>query len=168
MGNLIEKLDTYKVLNYLLPGVFFCLMLRFMFGITFPTNSAFEDIIVYYFVGLIIGRIGSLVIQKPLEKLRIIKNAPYSDYVQAMRSDLKIDTLSEANNYFRSLLTCSILLLIIWLLYFFNTQQICLWVSANWQGFAVAFLVILFLFAYRKQTEFIRKRVEKVNEMKDE
>ena len=166
MGSLIEKLDEYQILNNLLPGAFFCLMLRFMFDIAFPTNNAFEDIIVYFFVGLIIGRIGSLCVGKFLEKIRFIKFAPHHEYVQASKIDLKIDTLSAVNNYFRSLLTSSVILFIIWIFMLIKLNQVWTWISANWQGFVVVFLIGLFLFSYRKQTKFVRDRVEKASTLK--
>jgi hypothetical protein len=38
-----------------------------------------------------------------------------------------------------------------------------IWFSTNWKWGAIVFLVVLFLFSYRKQTDYIRNRVEAVN-----
>jgi len=109
MSSIISKLGSYQILTNLLPGAFFVLTLRFIFQIDIPNEGIFEVIIIYYFIGLVINRVGSLVVEPFLKKLHVkkhyfIKYAPYSNYVKAMRVDPKIDTLSEMNNYIRSLL----------------------------------------------------------------
>ena len=60
----------------------------------------------YYFIGLIIIRIGSLAIEPALKRIRFVKFTSYTEFVKALKSDSKIDILSEINNYLRSLLTC--------------------------------------------------------------
>ena len=161
MSSILEKLGSYQILTNLLPGAFFGLTLKFFFGLTLPTKNIGEDIVVYYFMGLIINRIGSLVVEPVLKKLRFIKYAPYPDFAKAAKADSKIDTLSEMNNYIRSLLTCVLLLPVMWILQALSLKWT--WFSMNWEWGAIALLVVLFLFAYRKQTNYVRKCVEAVN-----
>lgn len=164
MSSIIEKLDSYQILTNLLPGVFFGLTLKFFLGLSFPTQNIGEDIVVYYFMGLIINRIGSLLVEPILKKVRFIKYVPYPDFVKAAKVDSKIDTLSEMNNYTRSLLTCVLLLPVIQILQVLSSKWT--WFYSNWKWSVIAFLVILMLFAYRKQTDYVRKRVEAVNSHK--
>ena len=110
MSSILEKLDSYQILTNLLPGAFFGMTLKIFFGLTLPTQNVGEDIVVYYFMGLIINRIGSLIVEPVLKKYRFIEYAPYHDFVKALKTDSKIDTLSEMNNYTRSLLTSVLLL----------------------------------------------------------
>jgi len=161
MSNILEKLGSYQILTNLLPGAFFGLALKFFFGLTLPTQNIGEDIVVYYFMGLIINRIGSLVVEPILKKLRFIKYAQYPDFAKAVKVDSKIDTLSEMNNYTRSLLTCVLLLPIIRVLQALSLKWT--WFSSNWKWVVISLLVVLFLFSYRKQTDYVRKRVEAVN-----
>jgi hypothetical protein len=164
VSGILEKLDSYQILTNLLPGAFFGLVLKFFFGLTFPTQNIIEDVVVYYFMGLIINRIGSLVVESILKKLHFIKYAPYPDFVKATKVDSKIETLSEMNNYTRSLLTSVLLLLGMRILQALSIKWT--WLSLNWEWGTTALLGVLFLFAYRKQTDYVRKRVEAVNSRK--
>ena len=125
-----------------------------------------EEIMVYYFMGLIINRMSSLVVKPILKRCKFIYETPYSDYTKAVKIDSKIDTLSETNNFFRALLTSCILLILIAILQI----SVCKikWFSSNWKWLFLIFLLLLFLFAYRKQTKYICKRTEAVNTFKDE
>lgn len=162
MDKIIEKLGSYQILTNLLPGAFFGLSLEFFFGIHIPTENFVEDIIAYYFMGFIIDRIGSLVIEPVFKRISFIKFAPYIEFVKTVKSDSKIDILSEMNNFFRSLLTCVILLPFIKL-----GQELTLkwlWFSENYKWFILVIIFLLLLFAYRKQSNYIRKRVNIVIE----
>lgn len=161
MKNIIEKLGSYQLLTNLLPGAFFVLALKFFFELSLPTENYGEDIAVYYFFGLVINRIGSLVVEPILKKISFVKFASYSDFSKAAKSDSKIDTLSEVNNYTRSLLTCVLLIPVIRLLQLLSSKWT--WFALNWVWVAIALLIVLFLFAYRKQTNYVRKRVETTN-----
>lgn len=162
MNNFIEKLGTYQIMTNLLPGVFFGTSLKLLLGITLPIENIGEEIIVYYFMGFVINRISSLIVKPILKKCKFIREAPYTDYLKAVKIDSKIDVLSETNNYFRALLTSSLLLIVI------SIVRISIWkikwISSNWKWMSMIFLVILFLFAYKKQIKFICKRVEIANE----
>ena len=161
MSYILDKLGSYQVLTNLLPGALFGLTIRFFFGLTIPTTNVGEDIVVYYFMGLIINRIGSLVVEPILKILHFIKYASYADFVEAAKSDAKIDTLLEMNNYTRSLLTCFLLLPAVRILQVLSSYWT--WFSLNWEWCAIALLAVLFLFAYRKQTNYVHKRVAAVN-----
>ncbi|MDD4591236.1 MAG: hypothetical protein PHG06_12550 [Parabacteroides sp.] len=161
MSSILEKLDSYQILTNLLPGAFFGLTLKFFYEITLPTENIGEDIVAYYFMGLIINRTGSLVVEPVLKKLRFITYAPYPDFTKAAKLDSKIDTLSEMNNYTRSLLTCVLLLPVMRILQVLSLKWA--WFTSNWEWSAVALLVVLLLFSYRKQTNYVRKRIEAVD-----
>ncbi len=96
-----------------------------------------------------------------MRRVGFTKYAPYPDFANAAKTDSKIDTLSETNNCTRSLLTCVLLFPVIWVLHVMSLKWI--WFSTNWKWGAIVFLVVLFLFSYRKQTDYIRNRVEAVN-----
>jgi hypothetical protein len=161
MSSILEKLGSYQILTNLLPGAFFGLALKFLFGLSLPTVNIGEDIAVYYFVGLIINRIGSLTVEPILKKLRFIKYVPYSEFAKAVKADSKIDTLSEMNNYIRALLTSVLLLPLMWVLYILSIRWI--WLSLNWKWCAIAFCILVFLFSYKKQANYVSKRVHAVN-----
>jgi hypothetical protein len=69
-------------------------------------NLVHDDLLLgaflYYFVGLIINRVGSLVIESLALKYKFVIYKPYSEYIKASEKDSKLDILSETNNMFRS------------------------------------------------------------------
>ena len=158
MNNFIEKLGSYQIITNLLPGVFFGMALRLLLGITVPMENMGEEIMVYYFMGLIISRVGSLVVEQLLKKVCFLKFAPYGDFVAASKIDTKIDTLSEINNYMRSLLTCSLLFPIVGGLQ--QLARVCSCFSFVWKWGLLIIIFMIFLFSYKKQTNYVRKRVE--------
>lgn len=162
MSNFIEKMGSYQIMTNLLPGVFFGMTLKLLLGIAMPVENIGEEIMVYYFIGFIINRISSLIVKPVLKKCKFIHEASYPDYSKAAKIDSKIDVLSETNNYFRALLTSSLLLIAIQMIRI--TIWKIGWISSNWKWISMISLVILFLFAYKKQTNFICKRVEIANE----
>lgn len=158
MNSIIEKLGSYQIFTNLFPGAFFGLGLRFFLNLDFPTKNVGEYLIIYYLMGLIISQIGSLVVEPLLKKIRFLKFASYSDFVSASKIDIKIDTLSEMNNYMRSLLTSAILFPAVGGLQ--KLTQICPWFSCSWKWVLLILILIIFLFSYRKQTSYVCKRIE--------
>lgn len=161
MIGIIEKLNSYQILTNLMPGAFFGLGIKFLFGLMLPTQNVGEEVITYYFMGLIINRIGSLVVEPILKKIGFVRFAPYSEYTKTEKLDSKIITLSEMNNYTRSLLTSVLIFPIIGVLQVVFAKWI--WLSTGWRIWVIALLILLFLLTYRKQTEYVRKRIETNN-----
>ncbi len=166
MSNIIEKLDSYQIMTNLLPGAFFGIVLRFLFELSLPMENIGEEILVYYFMGLVINRIGSLIVKPILKKAKFIQEISYSNYLKAVKVDVKLDILSETNNYFRSILTCFLLLPIVGLIKIL-TENVE-WVSKSWKSCIIVVLIIVFLFAYKKQTDFVKKRAEAINAQQEE
>lgn len=161
MSSIIEKLDSYEIMTNLLPGAFFCMTLKFFLKLAIPAQNIGEEIVIYYFMGLIINRIGSVIIKPVLLKWHFIRELPYNEYVKAAQKDCKIGILSETNNYFRTLLTCTSLLPIVKILQLLIVK--IEWLKTNWKWCVIIFFIIVFLFAYRKQTDFVCQRVKMVN-----
>lgn len=161
MNNILGKLDSYQILVNLLPGAFFVYILKIFLAVSLQTDNVLENIVVYYFAGLIINRIGSLVIEPVLKKVSFIKYPPYPSFVKAEHINSKITTLSNINNYTRSLLTSTIMIPIIWLLQVLASEWY--WFFVNWKAVAAIFLIAIFLFSYRKQSKYVCDRVEAIN-----
>ncbi len=165
MGNVIEKLDSYQIMTNLLPGALLGIALRFSFKLSLPTENIGEEILAYYFMGLVINRIGSLLVKPILVKAKFIQEISYSDYLKAVKVDVKLDVLSETNNFFRSILTCFLLLPIVGLMRMLIEKSN--WAEKCWKGSVIVFLIGIFLFAYRKQTDIVKKRAETINEQQE-
>lgn len=161
MNSVIEKLGSYQLITNLLPGAFFGLAIKYFFNINLPIENIGEGIVVYYFIGLFISRIGSLVTEPILKKMHFINCSDYGDFVKAVKIDPKIDILSEMNNYLRSLLTCVLLLPIIKLTQVLSSRW--LWLSVNWKWILIVVFFVVSLLSYLKQSSYVRKRVVAVN-----
>jgi len=157
MKDLLDKLSSYNIFNYLLPGIVFVALAEKLTSLSLIQKDIVVGVFLYYFIGLVISRIGSLIIEPVLKKVKFITFTSYSDFVSASKKDDKLDILSEVNNMYRTF--CSLFLLLIVLkCYDFlskNYPGISEWSSS----IIVIGLLLLFLFAYRKQTKYIAKRV---------
>ena len=103
MEKLIEKLDSYSILNNLLPGAVFAYLFEYIFEVDIVRDGIVENLFIYYFIGMIVSRIGSLAVEPLCKKIKWVKYADYSSYIKASRKDDKIDVLSEVNNSFRTI-----------------------------------------------------------------
>lgn len=159
MEKFLEKMDEYNIFNYLLPGVIFTYLLKYYVGIDVFQHSIIEMIFIYYFIGSIINRIGSIILEKILIKFRFIHYAPYSDYIKASERDKKINKLLTGNNLYRSICLGSILLLVLKIAKEFVTKyNIPQYITST---ILIIIVGLLYLFSYKKQTKYIADRVEK-------
>jgi hypothetical protein len=157
MKELFDKLSSYNIFNYLLPGAIFSVMLSKMSSFNLVQEDILTGAFFYYFIGLVISRIGSLIIEPLLKKVKFLKFSEYKKYVEVSKTDPKIEILSEANNMFR---TFTSLFLLIFLAKLYECTFKKLPIFANNENIIVVLILLfLFLFSYRKQTKFINKRV---------
>jgi len=164
-----EKISSYNIFNNLFPGVIFCSVLTKATRFDFASDSVIVQLFIWYFAGMIISRIGSVVVGDFLKKLRInnkpyIIFADYKEYIEASQARPFIVTLSEVNNTYRTVIA---LLLSMGLVYLYDAVAFELIAEKCSIGNKLTvmivgiFLIILFIKSYKKQTDFVRKQVEK-------
>ena len=106
-----------------------------------------------------ISRISSVVVEPILKKIRFVKFRDYKLFVEACKKDSKLDILVETNNKFRVLLT--VIFLVICSKIFYSVNLSCLKLSVNVQQYLLLVsLAVIYLFAYRKQTNYVTKRID--------
>lgn len=160
MSDLLDKLSSYNIFNYLLPGTLFAAAGSAYTSYNFTFDNLFIVGFAYYFFGLVISRVGSLVVEPVLKYVGFLEFAEYGEYVKACTDDKSIVELSEANNIYRTLLS---LFLFLGGLFLVETVVLAYPATANYLRItAFIALVLLFLFSYRKQTRYISKRVSVV------
>lgn len=158
---LLEKISSYQVLNYLIPGSIMCVLLKWVAGIDLLSFSTIENVIICYFLGMVNGRIASLVLFPLLNNVGVVKEAPYEQYVEAEKVDSKVQVLSDVNVLFRSLANAMLLILLA-----YGLEKIigrCMWLMNNINWLTIIGLFVLFLFSIKKQTEFVTKRINETN-----
>lgn len=155
----IDKLSQYNFLTNILPGSVLCIILKYLVGYDLIPDDYYQAGIVFYFVGMVNSRLGSLVVEPLLKAILWVKYAPYSDFLQAEKEDSKITLLSQENNVFRSYITVMFISAIVYIYKNYSLDWRCL--MRDEPLVLIISLLVIFLFAFRKQTSFVRKRVEK-------
>lgn len=112
MEKILEKLDSYNILNNLLPGIVLNFLLERIIGVKIVEGNIIEDLFVFYFMGMVVSRFGSLVIEPICKKIKWVKYADYGEFVKASRKDEKVNVLSEVNNSYRTVFSVCIVVLI--------------------------------------------------------
>lgn len=151
MSELLQKLSTYNIFNYLFPGVVFVILLNRCTGINLAVDDVILGMFLYYFFGLVLSRIGSILIEPALRRTKIVQFSDYARFVRASKLDDKIELLSEVNNMHRTIIAMLVVLLAISIC---NGSVTCL-LTTGLLG-----IVTLFVLSYRKQTSFITERIE--------
>ena len=153
MRYLIQKISSYNIFNYLLPGVVFVAIGEKLTSFHLIHPNWLLGLFLYYFVGLCISRVGSLVVEPALKRIRFLRFAAYEDFIEASNSDPKVEILSEQNNMYRTL--CSLCLVLILL----KAYDLVSWCVDPW-FILVLGLLTMFLFSYRKATQYVVRRVD--------
>lgn len=156
---IIDKLSQYNFLTNIIPGSVLCIIFEYIVGMEIIPDSAYQAGIVFYFAGLVTGRFGSLFIEWFLKKIKVVKFAPYADFVEAEKRDAKITTLSQENNTYRAYISVCFLSILIWIYRIIVDCPNCKTIIGV--SLLLLSLLVLFIFAYRKQTRYVRRRVEK-------
>lgn len=157
MNDILAKLSSYDIFVNLVPGALFVFFLSLIGVYTLEPESVVGELVVYYFIGLVISRIGSVVIEPILKLTRVIKYGTYSEFIKAAEKDPKIQTLLEAANLFRTVLA---LVLVCAIAYNWNIIRAAAGLSDwTWVMICFALLTLLFLVSFRKQNRFISNRV---------
>lgn len=158
MDRILDKLSAYNIFTNLFPGVIYCFVAKMFFGLPLVQDDLVVAAFLYYFCGMVISRIGSVVVEPLMKKTKFITYSDYGDYVAASKTDKFIEQLLETSNAYRSVIALLLCL-------------ICTgaWVelAANWLIFGkyenyvlLMALLVLFGLAFRKQTLYVTKRVE--------
>jgi hypothetical protein len=157
MTSLLDKLSSYNIFNYLLPGVLFAFLLEKTTDYSILHANIAISAFVVYFAGLVISRFGSLILEPLLKKISFVRFVGYDEFVVASKADPKIELLSETNNMYRTLCALFVLTLVVDG-YSVIEQK---WpVLGEWTPYiVVVLLLVMFLFSYRKQTAYVESRV---------
>jgi F0F1-type ATP synthase assembly protein I len=161
MKEILDKLSSYNIFNYLLPGILFVAIAKYLTDYNFIQENVLIGAFLYYFIGMVVSRVGSLLIEPLLKKTKFVKFADYSDFISASKKDEKIELLSEVNNTYRTITSMFVLLLLLKAYNFFDQRY------HFYSGISLTvvscLILLMFLFAYRKQTAYITKRISKAN-----
>lgn len=165
MEEIIKKMENYNIFNYLLPAIIFNVCCKYYIWLEIvKSDNLLVELFIYYFIGLVLSRIGSLIIKPLLWKLKILKENDSSvckDFYNAEKEDIKINILFTDYNMYRTFIATFLVLLVIKLMY--KLKQ---WININSTiSLTILFvlLILLFTMLYKKQLEYIHNRVKNTN-----
>ena len=116
-----------------------------------------------YFSGMTLSRIGSVIIEPLFKKMKLVKYANYKDFLKAEAVDPKVSNLLEDNNMFRTFVATFCVMLIVVVCN--NISIIKTFLHSSYAIILLTvLLLVLYALAYRKQTSYIRRRVNNVND----
>ncbi len=159
MKEIIDKLSSYNIFNYLVPGVVFAALAEYLTQFKFIHNDIIVAAFIFYFIGMIVSRIGSLVIEPLLKWCSFLRFSDYADYITAAQKDPQIEILSESNNSYRTY--CSLFMMLIFLKGYEALAENYSFFKNSSPYLLLVGILVLFLFAYRKQTRYVSERVQK-------
>jgi hypothetical protein len=158
MNDFLSKLSSYHLFNYLVPGVVFGVLARPIIPYSVGPHDIATWAFLAYFLGLVVSRIGSLVVEPVL---RCSKFMPFWDYKELSnysKDDPHLSVLYEVSNMYRTVASGFLLLLV--LKVYVNLEARCP-VLQKWDATILAvLLLVMFLFAYKKQTEYMIERID--------
>lgn len=158
LSSFLGRISNYNLLNNLIPGAILCVLLKYLVGYDFMNVGTLELMVIFYFVGMVNGRIGSLIVEWILKKVHFVTFRDHKLFVAAEQKDKKIVYLSETNNMYRSMISVAFTALLAKLYHVGVDLQ---WDWGNISEWVVLVaMLILFACAYRKQTNYIVRRID--------
>ena len=164
MEKIIEKIDNYNLFTNIVPG-FLILMFNVYYFNLHELNIG-EQIVIAYFAGQTLNRIGSITIGILLLKLTREKGEPYNKYIVACRKDDKIDILLQERDTFRTfctlVLVCMLEIIFYKLIKFFN-------ISNGITIFSVlTIMFVIYAISFCKYNKYISERIRIANKKKND
>lgn len=163
MEKIIEKISKYELFNNLLPGAVFIILYKYLTGLdsVIDNLNELEMIGLWYFIGLTVGRVGSLVVE-PILKAGV-GFVEYSKYISAVKKDKFITELNLKNNVYRTLISTVICVSVCYFIHINDINYICI----DLKIVGIILLGVLYVMAFIKQTNYIKDRVNKALENED-
>ncbi len=158
MEELLKRISSYDLLNNLIPGGFLVFVLEKIFAPGLADQHLLVLAIVTYFLGSVASRVGSLVVEPCLKKLKLLDSKPYAAFIEASKSDSKIEILLQTNNTYRSICGAALLALgavgikVLSAHYRIEMNHLLLAGSIG--------LALLYAFSFRKQTSYLCRRIQ--------
>lgn len=165
MADALNKISAYELFTIFFPGVLTVGYSLWILDIKILDGSISQYAFMFcvaYLCGIVISRLGSILIQPLARKIRFIDWS--SGYYAAEKKDGKISILQKDFNMYRSLVV-AILICIVLTIYSVSCENL----DEDICVFLIIFLVLLLivsLFSYRKQSKYITERINAVKKMR--
>ena len=163
----VEKISAYGLLNHLIPGAVYIALVERLTLFKVGSDNVLAELVLFYFAGVVIGRIGSLFVERvALKKVETISHEEFTE-AEVLDTDGKVTTLSTVNNMYRTFVSAMVCLVITII-----ADCIRKVIPANEILRTGIILLIciglawLFLKSYQKQTGYVVSRAREILQMK--
>lgn len=145
---MFEKLDGYDLVANLVPGA----------ALTYAPTDWAAFLLVAFVAGVTSNRLGSLVLDPLLRRLRFLKPKNYDSFIVSERVDKKLEVLVANHGLYRTFFTAGVIYLALLLIsHWFPSAA-----SSDQLVFILFVLagMAVFLFAFQKEDGYIHSRIE--------
>ena len=73
MDKFLNKISEYHFIQTIVPGIIFTYFSKIFYDVNLFTEKPIYDFIIMLIIGLIISRIGSLIVEPVLQKIKILR-----------------------------------------------------------------------------------------------
>jgi hypothetical protein len=159
-----DKVSSYQIFTFLFPGAVFLGILKTSYTEEMPELNIWEKLFLCYTIGMIISRIGTLVIEGTMIWLNRWINAldkiEYKNIILAERRDTKLNMLIQISNTYRTMAAVFLTILIAAAVNKISSLGFDFSCDLLW--FCVA-MILLFVLSFRKQYSYAKKRADFVS-----
>ena len=156
--DVVEKLSSYNIFTTLLPGAVFAALADRFTDHQLVQPDVITAVAFYYFLGMILSRIGALIVAPIAKMCGLVTFKPYNEYLTAYNRDELIPHLVETGNMYRTMIAVALSLGAL-LLYDKAREELTPRPEAHILAMLVG-MAALFAAAYARNTKFITRRIE--------
>lgn len=169
--SIVNRISVYGLINHLIPGAIYVVLVNSFTTFTIPLNNDFEMIIICYFIGVTISRIGTWADECIFHKKRkkgdsFVPYRPYTEFCSAEKKDkeMRLRFLSDVNDMYRTFFALSLALTvtaiadILW-----DYIESRVWIEKIAAIAAAVVMMFLYVFSYSKQSKYVVDRIEFLN-----
>lgn len=158
---MFDKLDAYNLIANLVPGAALVYALHFS-GFPAPNPEKIGAFLLTAFVvGVATNRLGSLVLDPILRRVGFLHQKDYQAFLGPEKDDAKLETLVANSGLYRTFVTAGLVYLILlainWMLEAIGIETNSVFIPF------VALGMVIFLFAFQKEDDYIRTRMNAAN-----
>lgn len=156
VNSLVNRLSSYQLLAILLPGASLLGYMKFFLCIEIMVDeNVWWFLLSSYVTGIILSRIGSVVIEGIMKKFCWLKKYDVNKYINKRKDNDLVETILSFANLYRTLSAAFLALPIISLIHGYNPCEYC----AMYLMYVL--LLILFISSFYKQYNYFCNAVEK-------
>jgi hypothetical protein len=154
---MFDKLDAYNLVANLVPGAALTYALHFSGLPAPPPDKLGAFLLVAFVAGVTANRLGSLLLDPLLRRLKFLKPKDYHSFLMREKADRKLDALVANSGLYRTFFMAGLIYLaaLIAAPVVVHIDSKTLLVT-----FAIAGMAV-FLFAFRKEDSYIHSRIER-------